>query len=436
MARDCAVDVLEAVLLRAVPLDEALAYALAEGRGKALSFRDRAFVRLLVMTVLRRSGELDAVLAGFLSKPLPKDQRRLPLILRTAAAQLLVLGTKPHAAISLAVDQCRRDRRAHRFNKLANAVLRRAAAEGAAILAAAGGPQRNIPDWLVRRWQAHYGAETATRIAIASLGEAPLDISVKSDATGWAERLGGMLLSTGSIRLSGSGHVEELPGYADGAWWVQDAAAALPARLLGSVAGMSVLDLCAAPGGKTAELAAAGARVTALDISDTRLGRLRSNLARLGLDAELVAADATRWAPGRTFDAVLLDAPCTATGTIRRHPDILHSKREADVARLGELQRRLLDRAVHLVAPGGLLVYATCSLEPEEGEQQVAALLTRDAGLEHVPITTAETTALGWPPEWVSPTGNLRTLPFHTPVGAAPGTGMDGFFAARIRRRR
>jgi 16S rRNA (cytosine967-C5)-methyltransferase len=215
---------------------------------------------------------------------------------------------------------------------------------------------------------------------------------------------------------------------------VQDAAAALPARLLGPVAGMSVLDLCAAPGGKTAELAAAGARVTALDVSEARVGRMRDNLARLGLEAELVAADAATWVPGRMFDAVLLDAPCTATGTIRRHPDILHLKREDDIDRLATLQRRLLDNALQLVAPGGLLVYATCSLEPEEGEGQVGTLLARGCDFDPVPISDEEAMAIGCSPEWISPSGWLRTLPFHTPVGAAPASGMDGFFAARFRR--
>lgn len=435
LVRELAVDALAAVMFRAVPLDEALAHILAEARAAALPARDRALVRLLVATVLRRSGELEHVLAAFLSKPLPRDQRRLTLILRTAAAQLLVLATKPHAAISLAVEQCRRDRQAHRFDKLANAVLRRVATEGPALLAAAGGATRNIPEWLLRRWQAHFGVETAAAIAAASLTEPPLDLSARRDAAGWADRLAGALLATGSIRLPGGGRIEDLAGYAEGAWWVQDAAAALPARLLGSVAGASVLDLCAAPGGKTAELAARGARVTALDVSEPRLARMRENLARLGLDAELIAADATIWAPGRTFDAVLLDAPCTATGTIRRHPDILHLKRADDIARLATLQRRLLDNAVRLVAPGGVVVYATCSLEPEEGEQQVAALLSRDATVEHVPITLAEAADLGWSPDWITPAGNLRMLPFHTPAGAAAGTGMDGFFAARLRRR-
>lgn len=430
-ARVVAVNVLEMVLDRGVALDEALA-----GTDQShLSQRDRAFARLLVASVLRHAGALDAVIASFLAKPLPEDQRRLRQILRAAAAQLLLLDTKPHAAISLAVDHCRLEPRSRHFDRLANAVLRRVATEGSAILAARDGVRPNIPDWLWQRWSAHYGPHVAADIAATSLRPAPLDVTPRGDPIAWADRLGGILLATGTIRLEHTGRIDELAGYDEGAWWVQDAAAALPARLLGDVSGREVLDLCAAPGGKTAELAVAGARVTALDVSPSRLALLRDNFSRLRLTAELVEADAAVWAPNRTFDAVLLDAPCTATGTIRRHPDILHLKRETDVARLAEAQRRLIDNAIALVRPGGMLVYATCSLEPEEGERQVAALLDRQPAAERVPLQPPEYCALGLAAEWITPLGELRTLPFHTPAGAPQGSGMDGFYAARIRRR-
>jgi 16S rRNA (cytosine967-C5)-methyltransferase len=224
--------------------------------------------------------------------------------------------------------------------------------------------------------------------------------------------------------VTAHGRIEDLPGFADGAWWVQDAAAALVVRLAGVVAGRSVADLCAAPGGKTAQLAAAGAQVTAVDVSPVRLGRLRDNLARLHLQADVVEADAAAWSPGRTFDIVILDAPCSATGTIRRHPDILRLKRVDDIARMADLQRGMLANAADLVAPGGLLVYATCSLEPEEGERQIAAFLAKRPGFQRETIDPASINAVS---AWFTPLGELRTLPFHL-------SGMDGFCAARLRR--
>jgi 16S rRNA (cytosine967-C5)-methyltransferase len=263
------------------------------------------------------------------------------------------------------------------------------------------------------------------------LAEAALDITVKDEPAAWAERLGGIVLPTGSVRLKAGGRIEDLAGYSEGAWWVQDAAAALPARLLGTVAGLSVADLCAAPGGKTVELAATGARVTAVELSGERLVRLRANLERMHLDAELVEADATTWRPRQTFDAVLLDAPCTATGTIRRHPDILRLKRPEDIAALSDLQTRLLDNAVQLLRPGGTLVYCACSLEPEEGSDQIARLLAREPRLARAPIKPGE---WGIAPDWITPDGDLRTLPFHLPDARAELGGLDGFYAARLVR--
>lgn len=413
------------MLARGRALDDAL----AESRAP-LEPRDRAFARLIATTVLRRLGELDAVVAAFIEKPLPERQGALRYILLSAAAQLLMLATPPHAAISLAVDQCRGDRDARRFDKLANAVLRRVAEKGPAILASQDGVRLNVPGWLFERWGQAYGEAAARRIGEASLREAALDISVKGDAASWASRLGSVMLSTGSVRVETQGRIDALPGFAEGAWWVQDAAAALPARLLGDVRGLRVADLCAAPGGKTAELAAGGAHVTAVDVSAERLKRVEQNLQRLGLSAELVAADATRWRPPGTFDAVLLDAPCTATGTIRRHPDILRLKRSEDVAALSELQARLLENAVRLVKPGGLLVYCVCSLEPDEGTARIEALLARGAGASRVPVAAGEA---GIAAEWITPAGDLRTLPMHLPNERQELAGMDGFYAARLR---
>jgi 16S rRNA (cytosine967-C5)-methyltransferase len=429
-AREAAVRLVAAVLHERRALDEALAKEFASSE---LPPRDRGLARLIAGTVLRRLGELEAVLSGYLEKPLPARQGQLWPILLSGAAQLLFLGTPPHAAVGLAVEQARRDRYAHRYDRLVNALLRRLTREGEDALAGRDGIALNIPDWLFASWTQAYGEVVARQIAAASLSEAPLDIVVKSDPQVWAERLGGSVLPMGSVRLAAGGRIEDLPGYVDGAWWVQDAAAALPARLLGSVAGLEVADLCAAPGGKTAQLAAAGAAVTAVDLSEARLARLRSNLERLGLEAELVAADAADWSPGRTFDAVLLDAPCTATGTIRRHPDILRLKRPDDVPTLAELQSRLLDQALTLVKPGGTLMFCTCSLQPEEGPEQVTQLLARHSGVTRAPIKAGE---CGVAAEWITPDGDLRTLPFHLPGSVPALSGLDGFYAARLICRR
>ena len=432
-AREVAVACLASILDRGRPLEDAFDAAAGKAAA-ALEPRDRAFARLLVMTVLRRKGELEAVVASFLEKPLPADSGRLWPILLSASAQLLMLDTPPHAAISLAVDQCRDDRKAQRFHRLTNAVLRRVATSGKAVLAGLDPVAANVPPWLLRRWVEAYGEVVAREIAAASLAEAPLDLSVKSDAEAWAERLGGLLLPTGTVRLrrADAGRIEALAGFAEGAWWVQDAAAALPARLLGTVAGHRVADLCAAPGGKTAELAAAGAKVTAVDQSPARLARLRENLARLKLEAEVVEADVLAWEPGHAFDAVLLDAPCSATGTIRRHPDILHLRRKDDAAHRIALQQRLLDRAARLVAPGGRLVYCTCSLEPEEGETRIARFLDANPDFSRVPVAPGEA---GIERAWITPQGDVRTLPCHLAHPEPELSGLDGFYAARLQRR-
>jgi 16S rRNA (cytosine967-C5)-methyltransferase len=288
---------------------------------------------------------------------------------------------------------------------------------------------QDTPGWLAARWRKNYGQETAHAIAAAHREEPRLDLSVKSDPQGWAERLGGMVLPTGSVRLRSHEPIAELPGYGEGEWWVQDAAAALPVRLLAPRAGERVLDLCAAPGGKTAQIAAAGAVVTALDKSAERLRRLTENLERLGLRADVNVADAMSYSGG-PFDAILLDAPCTSTGTIRRHPDVAWTKRPGDVESLVALQTRMLDRAAGLLAPGGRLVYCTCSLEPEEGEAHVPALLRRNPDLRLVPITPEDPI----PAEFVSAEGTLRTLPNAWPHDEPRLAGLDGFFAARFQR--
>ena len=310
-------------------------------------------------------------------------------------------------------------------------MLRRLAREGTTLLAGLDTAVLDTPPWLMARWIKTYGENTARAIALANGREPALDLTVKSDPESWAVRLGGRVLPTGSVRALVHGAVTELPGFAEGAWWVQDAAAALPARLLGSVNGLRVADLCAAPGGKAAQLAAAGAEVTAVDRAPARLDRLRDNLKRLSLSAELVCADVADW-QAEPFDRVLLDAPCSSTGTIRRHPDIPWLKEAEDIDKLADLQRRLIDRAVALTKPGGTLVYCTCSLEPEEGEDIIAGLLAREPVVQRLPIGAAEVFGCG---EFITKDGDLRTLPCHFPDTDLRLAGIDGFYAARLIKR-
>ena len=431
VARELAVAIVRSVLDDGRPLEEALSLAIArlpDLDARALAPRDRAFARAIAMSVLRRRGQLYDLVGHFLERGLPKNSGSLPHILNAAAAQLVFLEAPPHAVIHLAVEQAKRDGAARRFHGLANAVLRRIAEEGPGIIAGQDAIALNMPRWLMARWEATYGADTARAIAGASLAEPPLDLAVKADAAGWAERLGGRLLPTGAVRLTDAGRIEDLAGFAEGAWWVQDASAQIPARLLGNVAGLRVADLCAAPGGKTAALAAAGARVTAVDRAEGRLAVLSENMQRLNLVADVVTHDVATFKPEVAFDAVLLDAACSATGTIRRHPDILATKTRGDVTRLVDEQARLLAAAVEMVKPGGMLVYCVCSLEPEEGPAIVEALLAARADVVRKPIQPDEA---GIAPEWITSQGDLRTLPCHL---AGEG-GMDGFYAARLVRR-
>ena len=430
-ARRLASHLLKAVLQNGQPFDEAFAASGAKTAFSVLAFRDRAFARAIAATALRRLGQIEDMLGRFLEKPLPADAFEARFILIAGAAQLAFMDVAPHAAIGLAVEQAKGVRAARHLAGLVNAVLRRVSANKAAILAEQEASRLNTPEWLRWRWVRHYGEETASRIASAHLEEPPLDLSVKADVAAWAERLSGSLLPWGTIRLPAKGRIEDLEGYAEGAWWVQDAAAALPARLFGNVAGLRVADLCAAPGGKTAQLVCAGAHVTAIDRALGRLNRLRENLERLSLPAELVCSDVERWSAEQTFDAVLLDAPCSSTGTIRRHPDVPWLKRAADIVALSNLQRRLLDRAVALTKPGGTLVYCTCSLEPEEGVAIVADLLARDQNLRRVPIAAAE---VGGEAAFISADGDLRTLPCHLPDPDSRLAGVDGFYAARLEK--
>jgi len=433
-ARRFAAEILDGVLRRHRPLDELLDVASHPGLA-GLADRDRALVRHLVATVLRRLGTLRHVLGLFLERGLPADAPRAETALLIGVAQILWLEVPDHAAVDLAVRLVHADRRAARYGGLVNAVLRKVAREAARHLEGVDTTLLDTPNWLMARWVATYGTATARAIASANGHEPALDLTVKDDPAHWAGVLGGRVLPTGTVRALVHGPVSGLPGYNEGAWWVQDAAAALPARLLGDVRGKTVADLCAAPGGKTAQLAAAGARVIAVDRAQARIDRVGVNLKRLGLSAEVVTADIltadfAQW-PVTLFDAVLLDAPCSSTGTIRRHPDIPWRKQPDDTATLATLQRALLDRAVELVKPGGVLVYCVCSLEPQEGSAIISDFLARDSRFRRRPISAAELTGIE---EMLTPAGDLRTLPCGLADQDPRMAGLDGFFAARLER--
>jgi 16S rRNA (cytosine967-C5)-methyltransferase len=429
--RRVAAELLEGVLFRGRPLDEQLDGRHALPGLAQLAERDRALARRIVATVLRRLGTLRRLIGDMLSRGLPPEAPRVEAALLIGAAQIMFLDVPDHAAVDLSVRLVQADRRDNRYAGLVNAVLRRIArGEGAAALATLDPLDLDTPEWLLARWVKTYGADTAHAIARADRLEPPLDLTVKADPESWAAQLGGIVTPTGSVRLSAHGPIAALPGYGDGAWWVQDAAAALPARLFGDLAGRTAADLCAAPGGKTAQLVAAGATVTAVDRAEPRLGRLRENLERLGFAATTVVAAAEDWQAG-PFDAVLVDAPCTSTGTIRRHPDIPWRKAASDIVALSALQKRLLHNAITLTRPGGTIVFCTCSLEPEEGEDIVAAALAEDRRIARKPIAAAQFPGLDG---LITAQGDLRTLPCHWPNADPRMSGLDGFYAARLER--
>ena len=422
-ARAAAWAFLEGVFTRAQSVDDQFDSGVAK-----LEPRDRAFVRLLVATTLRRLGQIDQVLAQFVQRRPPEAVTNL---LRLGAAQLLFIATPPHAAVATAVALAKRGY--VQQAGLVNAVLRRVSEKSAALIAGQDAARLNTPAWLWDSWVAGYGEPAARATAEAHLGEPLLDITLKDASTAetWSTALEARALPTGSLRRIGGGRIQDLAGFADGAWWVQDAAAALPAKILlhvlGSAAGKSVIDLCAAPGGKTAQFAAAGARVTTVDVSKQRLTLLRDNLARVKLTANVVAADALKWRPDSPADAVLLDAPCSATGTIRRHPDLPYLKRAEDVAGFAALQAKLLAAAADMVKPGGFVFYSVCSLQPEERRPVVEAFLGANPSFTRVKITPE---TMGGESQLIDHKGDLRTLPSQWPELG----GLDGFYGALLQR--
>jgi len=430
-ARAAAAKILAAVIDRKTPLDGMLDAEGGNPAYRALSESDRALVRAILNSALRHLPRIEAAISSLLESPLPDGARALHHVLVVGAAQILYLAVPDHSAVDLAVEQANQDPRNRRFAKLVNAILRRLGREKEDILARVADVPA-MPTWFLERLEAAYGREAALKVSEAQLEPAAIDLTVKGDAEGWASRLNGTVLPTGGVRLAAfDGAIPSLEGFSEGAWWVQDAAASIPAKLFGPIAGKSVVDLCAAPGGKTAQLVLAGAKVTALEQSANRMKRLSANLARLGFEAETVQSDMAKYEPAELFDAALLDAPCSSTGTTRRHPDVLWTKGPEDIAKLAALQERLLRHALTLVRPGGIVVFSNCSLDPEEGEALVARVLSDTATVERVPIRAAD-----WPglEEAITPAGEFRTLPTMLHPGEGFSSGLDGFYAAVLRR--
>ena len=423
-ARKACLVLLEDVLQRKQALDHALA---SQDAFKALPQRDRGFVRMLVTTCLRRMGQIDDIVERALERDTPRNLT-LQNILRIGVTQILFMDVADHAAVDTSV-RLAEEQGMDKQKAFVNAVLRTITREGTGWKHKQDETRLNTPEWLLKLWIEDYELRTAAEIAKANLSEAPLDITVRDPESRnfWASNFKATQMTTGTLRKTSGGAVSELQGFDEGHWWVQDASAAIPAQLFGDVSGEHVYDLCAAPGGKTLQLAAMGAHVTALDRSANRLKRLQANLERMQLteNVEVVTADAGSWRPQEPAGYVLLDAPCSATGTLRRHPDVAHLKSATDVSRLQSLQAALLKNAFEMLMPGGVLVYCTCSLQKAEGEQQVEAFLKTEPQAARLPIAAAE---LGGFDEALTEDGDLRILPFHQ---AALG-GMDGFYIARL----
>lgn len=429
--RAAAAKILAAVVDRKLSLDGALDNEHGNPAYKALNEGDRALVRAILNTTLRHLPRIDAAISRLLESPLPEGARALHHVLAIAAAQILYLDVPDHAAVDLAVEQSNQDPRNRRFAKLVNAVLRRLGREKDQILAEIA-TIPVMPEWFLQRLEKAYGKERAQSISESQLEPAAIDLTVKADAQRWAERLGGFALPTGGVRLAAfEGSIPSLEGFSEGDWWVQDAAASIPAQLFGDLTGKRVADLCAAPGGKTAQLVLAGGDVTAVEQSENRIKRLRANLDRLGLKAETVASDLTKYEPAELFDAILLDAPCSSTGTTRRHPDVLWAKGPEDIAKLAALQERLLRHAITLLKPDGTIVFSNCSLDPAEGEDVVARVLSDTPSVERAAVDPER-----WPglEAAISALGEFRTTPDMLEVPAGFAGGLDGFYAVVMRR--
>jgi 16S rRNA (cytosine967-C5)-methyltransferase len=428
MPRKVALHLLQALFLKRSNLDQVFDES---NEYQSLSQRDRAFVKMMITTVIRRLGQVDDLIKRALSRPdQPLNPPILQNILRLGVAQLLFMNVPDHAAVNTSVLLVESEGHS-RMKGFINAILRKMAAEGRDWTARQDVARLNTPDWLLKIWIADYGMRTALDIAMANVQEAPLDLTVRhsSEITHWAEQLQATLLPFQSLRLHQARLIQDLPGFDEGAWWVQDVSASLPVSLMGDVTGKLVYDLCAAPGGKTAQLASRGAQVVAIDRSAKRIQRLNENLKRLGLQDHVrcEVSDAAHFNPRQKADIVLLDAPCSATGTIRRNPDVPWLKTQQDFTSLMDLQHRLLSHAADLVETNGLLFYCTCSLQKDEGDVQVERILNMRNDLQLVPFQAHELPAMT---DLVAPTGMIRVLPHYlSNLG-----GMDGFFIARLRK--
>lgn len=428
--RHLAIEIFSAVLRNGKGLEEEFSNKIEEyEKQNPLDIRDKMFIRLLTTTMLRRLGQIDDIVGRYLQKPLDDKATYVKDVLRLSTAQLVFLDTPPHAAVSTGVALVKESLFIG-FSGLTNAILRRIANDGKEIVQTQDEAILNMPDWLYHEWAMGYGEETAQKIVRAGLREAPLDFTVKGNPEKWAAELEASEMPTGTLRREKSATVPSLPGFEEGEWWVQDLSAALPVRLLGPLKGKRVIDICAAPGGKTAQLVLSEAKVTAIDVSATRVKRLKENLNRLKLDVEIVTADVRHWwrdnaSTTEKFDAILLDSPCSATGTLRRHPDVIFHRTSEDVKRLNKAQNELLNTAIDMLVPGGEMVYCVCSVLPSEGKDIVNKAVA-DGLIERRPITPKE-----MPQEMITPDGDLCIFPFFYEQNG----GCDGFYAARLVRK-
>jgi 16S rRNA (cytosine967-C5)-methyltransferase len=427
-ARSAALSILDQVLSKKQAFDQMLEQSAELAQ---LPGRDRGFVRMAAATALRRLGQIDDLIFKATDR---KDAPSPPLLmnlLRLGAVQIAFMDVPDYAVVDTAV-RIAEARGMERQKGFVNAVLRRIAAERQEWLSKQDAARLNTPEWLMKSWIADYGLRAAAEIAQANMSEAALDISLKNPGAiaQWAQLLQASALPTGGLRRPSGGHIPELPGYEDGMWWVQDAAAMLPARLFGDIQGRHVIDLCAAPGGKTAQLLASGAYVTAVDRSVSRMKRLAENMARLRFDENMLTAeiaDSSVWQPREKAEFVLCDAPCSATGTLRRHPDVARLKNENDMRGLIEIQKRLLANAVKMLAPKGILIYCTCSLQKDEGERQIYQFLQTEFNMRRLPVSAVE---IGGIEDAITQEGDVRLLPYHI---AAMG-GIDGFYISRLQK--
>lgn len=429
--RRCALNLLETVLRRKTPLDIALD---SSADFAALEIRDRAFTRMLLSTTIRRLGQIDELINHAQDRPDTLKTETIRDILRLGLTQIFFMNVPDHACVDTCV-RLTEEKNMPRQKNFVNALLRRIIREGSKRLSRQDAARLNTPQWLLKLWVEDYGLKDAARIAQANMNEAPLDITVKepSEIAFWKNELEAKELATGTLRLTNGGNIRNLKGFNDGKWWVQDVAASIPAQLFGDIANLNVIDLCAAPGGKTLQLAAMGANVTAIDRSAKRLKRLEENITRmnLGTNVTVEVSDAQSWSPPGNSDMqptrILLDAPCSATGTMRRHPDTAYLKSPADIERLSALQNRLLERSAKILPAGGILIYCTCSLQKCEGEHQIANFLKNNSNFERIKIMPDE---IGGYEELINKEGDLRILPFHL----AQDGGIDGFFVSKLKR--